>query len=159
MAVHKLLVDDFYDPSFSLIAIHCRLEDYRMAYLLNKHLNINLVRLPNDLDYRYLDSNYSVYEWEDVQQQTIWNLISNVCKKEEASLQSSGSLFNTEQIILKTYYLLPEFKKVDYFIKISTDEGSIDEKELLNKLQDIPQLITSYSVDVENIKSKDNLIF
>lgn len=159
MAVHKLLVDDFYDASFSLIAIHCRLDDFRLAYLLNKHLDINLVRMPQDLDYKYLDANYSIYEWEDKQQQTIWNLISNVCKKEEASLQSSGSLFNTEEIILKTYHLLPEFDKVDFFIKISTDEESIDERELIEKLQRIPQLITSYSIDTDQIKSKDNLIF
>ncbi len=159
MAVHKLLVDDFYDASFSLIAIHCRLEDYRLAYLLNKHLNINLVRLPQDLDYKYLDANYSIYQWENEQEQTTWNLISNVCKKEEASLQSSGSLFNTEQTVLKTYHLLPEFKKVDFFIKITTDEESIDESELLKKVQNIPQLITSYGIDTDKIKSRDNLIF
>ncbi len=159
MAVHKLLVDDFYDASYFLIAIHCRLDDYRLAYLLNKHLNINLVRLPRDLDYKYLDANYSIYEWKDRHHQNIWNLVSNVCKKEEASLQSSGSLFNTEQIILKTYYLLPEFEKVDFFIKITTDEESINERHLLEKLQEIPQLITSYSIDTEQIKSKDNLIF
>ncbi len=159
MAVHKLLVDDFYDASFSLIAIHCRLEDYRLAYHLNKHLSINLVRLPQDLDYKYLDANYSIYEWKDEQQQTTWNFISNVCKKEEASLQSSGSLFNTDQTMLKTYHLMPEFKKVDFFIKITTDEESIDERELLNKLNNIPQLITTYSIDTEHIKSKDNLIF
>jgi len=160
MAVHRLLVDDFYDPSFSLIAIHCSLEDYRLAYLLNKHLNINLVRLPKDLDYKYLDANYSIYEWEDKQQQTTWNLISNVCNKEEASLQSSGSLFNTNQTMLKTYHLLPEFKKVDFFIKITTDdEESINEIQLLKTLQEIPQLITSYNIDSDQIKSKDNLIF
>lgn len=159
MAVHKLLVDDFYDDSFILIAIHCRLDDYRLAYLINKHLNTRLVRLPQDLDYKYLDANYSIYEWNDEQHQTTWNLISNVCKKEEAGLQSSGSLFNSDQTVLKTYYLLPEFKKVDFFIKITTDEESIDENELLKKLMDIPQLITSYSIDPENIKSKDNLIF
>ena len=159
MAVHKLLLDDFYDASFSLIAIHCRLEDYRLAYLLNKHLNSSLVRLPQDLDYKYFDANYSIYGWEDQQNQMTWNLISNVCKKEEASLQSSGSLFNTDQTVLKTYHLLPEFKKVDFFIKITTDEEMVDENELIKKLQVIPQLITSYSIDPENIKSKDNLIF
>ena len=58
MALHKLHVDDFYDDSFSLIAIHCSLEDYRLAYLLNKHLNISLVRKPQDLDYKYFAATY-----------------------------------------------------------------------------------------------------
>ncbi|MGJ8591589.1 MAG: IPExxxVDY family protein [Aquaticitalea sp.] len=160
MAVHKLLVDDFYDPSFSLIAIHCRLEDYRLAYLLNKNLGISLVRMPQDLDYKYLDANYSIYQWEDEQQQTTWNLISNVCKKEVASLQSSGSLFSSGEKMLKTYHLLPELKKVDFFLKITSDDDTYTkEGELLQTLQQIPQLITSYSIDTEQIKSKDNLIF
>lgn len=159
MALHKLLLDDFYDPSFSLIAIHCRLEDYRLAYLINKHLNINLARLRQDLDYKFFEATYSIFQWEDTPKQTTWNLISNVCKIEKAGLQSSGSLFNSEETTLKTYHLMPEFKKVDFFLKISTEEDSIDEDDILEALIAIPQLITSYSIDSEKIKSKDNLIF
>lgn len=159
MALHKLHVDDFYDDSFSLIAIHCSLEDYRLAYLLNKHLNISLVRKPQDLDYKYFAATYSIFEWEDKKQHTTWNLISNICKREEDGLQSSGSLFNTSNTILKTYHLLPEFKNVDYLIKVMNEDQSFDEKQILDTLQSIPQLVTSYSIDVEHIKSKDNLIF
>ena len=119
MALHKLLLDDFYDPSFSLIAIHCRLEDYRLAYLINKYLNINLVRLRHDLDYKFFEASYSIFQWEDIHKQITWNLVSNVCKIEKASLQSSGSLFHNSETTLKTYHLLPEFKKVDFFIKIT----------------------------------------
>jgi len=159
MALHKLHVDDFYDDSFSLIAIHCSLEDYRLAYLLNKHLNISLVRKPQDLDYKYFAATYSIFEWEDKKQHTTWNLISNICKREEDGLQSSGSLFNTSNTILKTYHLLPEFKNVDYLIKVMNEDQCFDEKQILDTLQSIPQLVTSYSIDVEHIKSKDNLIF
>lgn len=159
MALHKLLVDDFYDDSYSLFAIHCRLEDYRLAYLLNKHLGINLVRKRQDLDYKYFAASYAIYEWEDKDQMITWNLVSNVCKREEDSLQSSGSLFNAQQSIFKTYHLLPEFKKVDYFIKITSDDELVDEIPILNKLKGIPQLITSYGINTEKIKSKDNLIF
>lgn len=159
MAVHRLLVDDFYDASFSLFAIHCRLENYRLAYLLNKHLNSKLMRLPQDLDYKYLDASYAIYEWDNEQQQTTWHLVSNICKREIASLQSSGSLFDTETTVLKTHHLMPEFKKVDYFLKITVDEVLIDENELLKKLQTIPQLIACYTIQTEKIKSKDNLIF
>ena len=159
MALHKLLLDDFYDPYFSLFAIHCGLEDYRLAYLLNKNLNINLVRKRQDLVYKYFAASYSIYEWEDKNQLTTWNLISNVCKKETDSLQSSGSLFSTKELVIKTYHLLPEFKNVDYLIKITSEDESVDEKQLLQTLQAIPQLITSYGIDNDQIKSKDNLIF
>ena len=93
MALHKLLVDDFYDASFSLLAIHCRLEDYRLAYLLNTYLELNLERKAQDLDYNYFAASFSIYEWEDTKLDIVWNLVSNICKKEEAALQSSGSLF------------------------------------------------------------------
>lgn len=159
MALHKLLVDDFYDTSFSLLAIHCRLEDYRVAYLLNKYLGLNLSRMARDLDYKYLAASYSVYEWYNIQNEISWNLISNVCKKEEDSLQSSGSLFTTQNKVLKSYNLLPEHKNVDYLIKITNESQQLNEKILLNKIQSIPQVVTCYSIDIENLKSKDNLIF
>lgn len=159
MALHKLLVDDFYDTSFSLLAIHCGLEDYRMAYLLNKQLGLNLSRMPRDLDYKYFAASYSVYEWYNKENQISWNLISNVCKKEEDSLQSSGSLFNLQSKVLKTYNLLPEHKNVDYLIKISNDSQNFNEKIILSKIQSIPQIVTSYSIDTEKLKSKENLIF
>lgn len=159
MALHKLLVDDFYDASYSLLAIHCRLEDYRLAYLLNKHLKLNLRREPQDLDYKYFAAAYSIFEWNDEEHFTTWHMVSNVCKKEEDSLQSSGLLFSTNEKVLNTYYLLPELKKVDYLIKISNDDRYFDEKEVLEKIQTIPQIITTYTIDVDQLKSKENLIF
>ncbi|WP_431132860.1 IPExxxVDY family protein [Psychroserpens mesophilus] len=159
MALHKLLVDDFYDTSFALLAIHCRLEDYRLAYLLNKNLSLNLRRKPQDLDYKYFAASYAIYEWENVAMDTTWNLVSNICKKEEAALQSSGSLFDNQTSIMKTYHLLPEFKNVDYFIKVTNENQNFNEKYILNRIQAIPQVITSYIIDVDQIKSKDHLIF
>lgn len=159
MALHKLLVDDFYDDTYKLIAIYCRLEDYRLAYLLNKHLNINLERKADDLDFKYLESSYSIFEWTNEERYVTWNLVSNVCKKEEDGLHSSGTLFGNNQKVLKTFNLIPEFSKVNYFIKISDEIQNVDEKIILNKLKKIPQIIASYSVDPLKIKSKDHLIF
>ena len=159
MALHKLLVDDFYDASYSLLAVHCRLEDYRLAYLLNKYLNLNLKRQPQDLDYKYFAANYPIYEWFDEELFTTWHMVSNVCKKEEDILQSSGSLFSTSEKVLKTYHLLPELKNVDYLIKITNDDRYLDEKLMLDKIQAIPQVITTYTIDVDQLRSRDNLIF
>ncbi|WP_179333845.1 IPExxxVDY family protein [Winogradskyella costae] len=159
MALHKLQVDDFYDDSYKLIAIHCRVEDYRLAYLLNKHLELKLERKDADIDFKYLESSYSIFEWDNETEYVMWNLISNVCKKEEDSLHSSGTLFNETEKVLKTFHLIPEYKKVDYFIKISDEIQNVDENLILNKLKAIPQIITSYTVDPLQIRSKDHLIF
>lgn len=158
MALHKLLVDDFYDDTYKLIAIHCGLEDYRLAYLLNRSLDLNLTRKDEDLDFEYLKSSYSIFEWNNTSQYVTWNLISNVCKKEEDSLYSTG-LFQTNQSVLKTFNLVPEYKRVDFFIKISEEIQNVNEKVILNRLQNIPQIVTSYSVNPSELKSKDHLIF
>lgn len=159
MALHKLQVDDFYDDDYKLIAIHGRLEDYRLAYLLNKHLGLKLVRKEKDIDFEYLKSSYSIFEWDNETEYVMWNLISNMCKKEEDGLSSTGTLFNKSEKILKTFNLITEYKKVDYFIKISGEIQNVNEKLILNKLQAIPQIVTSYTVDPLKIKSKDHLIF
>ncbi|WP_299365884.1 IPExxxVDY family protein [Winogradskyella sp.] len=158
MALHKLLVDDFYDDTYKLIAIHCGLEDYRLAYLLNQSLELNLKRKSDDLDFEYLKSSYSIFEWNNASQYVTWNLVSNICKKEEDSLYSTG-LFQSKEKVMKTFNLVPEYKNVDYFIKISDEIQNINEKLVLNKLQNIPQIVTSYSVNPSQIKSKDHLIF
>lgn len=159
MALHKLSVDEFYDDTYSLLAMHCSLEDYRVAYLLNSFLNINLKRLPKDLDFEYTTASYPIYEWEDEEQQIIWNLFSNICKKEEESLTSSGSLFSNQEKIVRTFNLIPEYKNVNYFLKISYDGNQVNERSIINKIQSIPHVATIYAVDIEELKSKDNLIF
>lgn len=159
MAFHKLVVDDFYDETYILIAVHCRLEDYRLAYLINQKLDISLKRSEKDLDLNYTASSYPVYEWNNEKTCITWNLISNSCKKEVESLYSTGSLFSDSDTMLRTYHLIPELKNVDFFIKISNEIQHINEKVILSRLQAIPHIITSYSVDVSKIKSKDHLIF
>ncbi|TXD83761.1 IPExxxVDY family protein [Subsaximicrobium wynnwilliamsii] len=159
MAMHKLLVDDFFDDSFLLLAVHCRLEDYRLAFLLNKYLELRLARRAQDLDYNYFAASYAIYEWEDSKFDTIWNLVANSCKRQENSIQSSGSLFDNQNVVTKINYLVPELKKADFLIKVSNENQQLDEKKILNSIQAIPQIITAYSADLNNIRSKEHLIF
>jgi len=100
-----------------------------------------------------------MFEWDNEAQYVTWNLISNVCKKEEDSLYSSGTLFDTNQKVLKTFHLISEYKNVDYFVKISNEIQNINENRILSKLQAIPQIITSYTINPLKIKNKDHLIF
>lgn len=159
MAIHKLLVDDFQDESFILLGIHCSLHDFRVAYLLNTALNINLKRNPNDLDYKYTSASFAIYEWQDKGRQVTWNLVANICKKEEEALTSSGLLFKNNQRIIKHYNLLPEHKTVNYLLKIENDFNTVNEKLIINKILAIPQIVTVYEIATDNLKSSSNLIF
>jgi len=160
MAVHKLILDDVFDESvFTLIAIYCNIEDYRLAYLLNQFLGINLVRNEFDLDFNKGKTAYSLYKWKDKKQLINWNLVSNICKTNAFSQTNTNSLFDTVTNITKTFNLIPELKNVNYLLKIEDELDSNEYKEIINKILSIPQVLTAYIVDYSQLKSKDNLIF
>jgi hypothetical protein len=54
---------------------------------------------------------------------------------------------------------LPEYKKVDFFIKIENAENEIDLDNVISQISKIEAIELVYSVAKENIKSKNNLIF
>lgn len=158
MAIHKLNFDDAFNEVFyTLIAMHCTIEDYRLAYLLNKHLGISLKRKPHDLDYNNGLVSYSIYEWQNIKQLITWNLVSNIHKTETTQKTDTKSLFNTTQT--KAFYLLPEYKTVNYVLKIDAQYGLSEEKKMLNTIKSIPQIITAYSINTNQLQSKENLIF
>lgn len=49
MATHKLVLDDDFEEDFSLIAIHCSEEPYKVAYILNQFARLKLRREKLDL--------------------------------------------------------------------------------------------------------------
>ena len=51
MQIHSLGFNDFYEDDFSLIGIHTTLEDYKLAYLLNKNLKINFIKSKENLNF------------------------------------------------------------------------------------------------------------
>ena len=160
MAKHKLILEDvFEEVTYTLIAIHCSIEDYRLAYLLNKNLSINLIRKEEDLDYGYVSATYSIFDWEDINHQTTWSLVSNICRKESETLANANSLFGDNQKAMKILNLISEYKTVDYFLKIDTEGWFSSGKTILNSIQKIPHIVTAYSVDATELKSKNNLIF
>lgn len=160
MAVHKLILDDvFEEVSYTLIAIHCILEDYRLAYLLNKNLKISLIRRAKDLDYFNGKSTYSIFEWEDSNQLITWSLVSNICKNNLYKKATNGSLFDPQEQIIQTHHLIPENKNVNFFLKIDNQFDIREEKQLLKNIMESSQIATAYSIDANQLKSKDNLIF
>ncbi|MDG1793815.1 MAG: IPExxxVDY family protein [Flavobacteriaceae bacterium] len=159
MGVHKLLVDDFEDTNYTLLAIHCDLEDYRLAYLLNQHLATRLARMKEDLDFVASTASFSVFEWSNTHLQTDWHLIKNNCLTEEDAPISQGLFAESTDKTWTVHYLLSEHQTVDYFLKINTGGGIINEKGILNTIQNISKVSTAYSVDVLQLKSKEYLIF
>lgn len=161
MAIKKLVLNDFLEEEkFSLIGIHCTIEDYRLAYLLNKALNLKLTRQDYDIDNNNLQANFSIFEWEDNAQFKTWNLVSNTCKVVTSQIESNlNSLFNTIETQTKTHHLVPEFGKANYLLKIENECQTNNEKLIVEKILKIDQVITAYNIASESLKSKDQLIF
>lgn len=72
------------------------------------------------------------------------------------SNKQTSSLF--EQVDI-TVFLLPEYKKADYLIKIENIDYGFDADEIIDTILKIKNVTTAYSVDTTNLKSKNNLIF
>jgi len=161
MAIKKRVLNQlFEETNYTLFGIHCSLEDYRLAYLLNSHLHINLKRKLTDLDFNNGKIMYSIFEWEDNKQLITWNMVSNSCKQEIFEVIHHNSLFSSKEEGTQTHYLIPEYKTINYLLKINNEHSNFNkEKHILSEIQKIPQIITAYSIDVSQLKSKDNLIF
>ena len=123
MPAHKLVLDDFFEQPFKLLAIHASVEEYRMAFLLNKHLNIRMTRTRKDVDLRKnsVVSLFELYHFLDEPNYCNYYLVGNVSKSKAATKLQNNSLFGEESEGHQKNFLLPEFKQVDFFLKIEED--------------------------------------
>lgn len=149
MAVYKLDLNDCDDDDYDLLGVHTTLECYHLAYFMNKNFDIQFERKKN------IDS-FEFYEFDDEKNMMLWNIISNKTVKSIADKENSPeALFkiDAEQVV----YLLPEYKKVDYLIKLSDNTYNL--QNMIDKMKAIPQIITTFAIDVTKLKSKNNLNF
>lgn len=153
VAVHKMSADLFED-SFDLIAFHSDLEDYAMAYTLNLCLKSDFKRRKEDLDISE-HVKVPIFEWKDDINGRYWTFFTNTGLVEETLVRSD--LFENEPSFTKLY-MVPEYRDVDYFLKIDQD-GCYEIENIIKALLSIPKIITAYSIDTDKLKSKSNLIF
>ena len=156
MPIYELNIDEFSSDDYTLIGIYTILSEYKLAYLLNQYLQVKFNRTNYDLDFvqRNNKSSFAVYEYRNMKLCQKWFLISNVYKSTRKEV--SISLFEQSDSIS---HLIPEKKKVDFFLKL---EGGFDYESIVKtveKINQIPQIITSYQIEVNTLKSKDFLIF
>ncbi|PSG90532.1 IPExxxVDY family protein [Aurantibacter aestuarii] len=161
MAILKLNYNDFFeDDEYTVFAIHGVLEQYRLAYLINKQLGLSLKRNVKDITHLGHNTCFDYFEYENVYQDITYNLVTNICKVTEDQSKTALDLFSLDvSPNLKAYYLIPELKKVNFFFKINQTFTAAKQQVMLKKILEIPQVVTAYTVDVTTLKSKNNLIF
>ena len=149
-------LDDI-DENFHLIGIHSPTEDYRIAFLLNQNFKMKFQKSENHLDFDKSDAVFPVFEFKDETSFVNYYLINNKHVSIKTETQDSMDLFSGGNYS-STTYLIPEKKKVDYFIKIEGCESSFI-RSFISKMNEMKQIVTSYEIDANTLKSKNNLIF
>ncbi len=154
--IYKLSAQDFEEPEYSLFAIHSVLEDFHLAFCINRELRLKLRKNPDALHVsaKAGEATFSRFSFYNENQDMEWDLIQN--KQEILDMEAQGGIFSG-MTVSTTAYLLPEFAKVDYFLKIENSSGSVP--DLAKKIKMIDRVSAAYVVDKTRIKSKNHLIF
>lgn len=129
-----------FDYDFYLIGIVSSLKVYRLSSSVNKLLNSNLLRVDDVLNQfgdDYEDASYARYAGEDEENEILYDLIAN--KNENGPL-------------------IKEKKEVDYFLIINGPDLKINIKSLISELNSIQHVQLAFELDVNTLKSKQNLI-
>nr|WP_315151898.1 IPExxxVDY family protein [uncultured Flavobacterium sp.] len=162
MAIHKLDFGEFNEIDYSLIAIHTSLEDYRLAYFINQRLHVNLNKSIKEIQITDKEGevHFSRFHFYEKKKDISWDLIQNINEVIQQKREDNQGLFtNFDLEVAKKVYMIPEFKKVNYFLKIENSEDNTNLLEIQSELNSIDQIAANYIVDINKIKSKNNLIF
>ena len=157
MKSRKLNVNQF-PENYHLIAIHSDLDEYRLAFFLNKKLNINLKRKREDIYFTDQDASYSSYEFLDKVKFLKWIFFSNKSLVLENSMDQNINLFNNDNLVKNETVLLSNHKFVDYFLIIENIADRTYLQKILKKISEIRGIITSFITE-KKLDNKENLIF
>ena len=159
MAIHKIHIEDFDVVDYNLISIHTSLEDYRLAFKINQQLSISLIKNLDEITIQFKKQSvhFSRFTFLNQNNMMVWDLIQNKQETESKVESYTANLFENKKISNQVA-LINELKKVDYFLKIEQD-NQVNISDIITRINNIDGVNTSYEMDVNAIKSKNNLIF
>jgi hypothetical protein len=133
-----------YEYDFDLYGIVAPIKEYKLAWLLNNEFGWNLSK-SKDIEVDFLNNGMLV--------------ISNFSQENEFSSFRMLKNQSSDSKKTKTPYLLPEIKQFDFVLQL---EGEIlyklEEEDVLKKLRKVSEIHFATKINVENLKSKDNLL-
>ncbi|MBK7130164.1 MAG: IPExxxVDY family protein [Crocinitomicaceae bacterium] len=135
----KYKLDFENEPDFELIGICSPVADYRLCWILNNFLGINLEKKQDfsTINKKEKESSHSFYQFTH-EDGTEFYLIKNL-----------SSAFT---------HLVPEMNQIDYFILIKNNV-QLDSAELSDKLKQVDQFSVVIDIDPFELKSKENFMF
>ena len=136
----KLHVEPTFD--FELLGIVSPIREYRMAWLVNQELDLNLVKA-DDLELEFLNA-----EKLEIAQYFL-SLPHGFIQ-----LLKNKAINSTQQLA----YLIPELKNLDYFLLVQDETEELDLINFVKKLSQNPLVQSIVRIDISKLKSKENLL-
>ena len=116
MGTHKLVLDDDFEEDFSLVAIHCSEEPYKVAYILNQFARLKLRREKSDLAFTSsgIEITLPLFGFEDRTEYTGYSLVANKCKSRDHGIKlieagSSGNLYFLDLLAYSNHHMINFF--------------------------------------------------
>ncbi len=157
MSVYKLTLD-FDIENCQLIAINTNMQIDRLAYFINKNssLYLSYSKSPIIIKRQNKDLSFCLYTFEDNKEYLKYYLFENQIKLNDSSTQE-GLFF--DQTIETTHFFLEQYKKVNYFLKISGEDSTASEQELIKTLNSLMMVSSAINIPLNKIKNINDLIF
>lgn len=158
--MRKLLLDSIEDVDYKLIGISASIEPYKIVFQVNSRLKTKFKRKQKDIEliHKGFKISFSLFSFTDSKTACKIYFIQNKSKYIDQNSKFVNSLFEFEEQQIDKY-LINSHKQCDYFIKIEDEYDRFKIKKMLHDLNDIPQIISAYEINNEDIKNPKNLIF
>jgi len=136
----KLQIEHTYD--FELLGLVSPVKDYKMAWLINRDLHLNLVK-GEEIEIEFLSLPGLVI-----------SQFSLSLPHGFVQLLKNKSLNSTHQVS----YLIPELKSMDYFLLVQDQTYQLSINTFANQLAQNPFIQNVMRLDISKLKSKENLL-
>jgi hypothetical protein len=137
----KILLDIRPEPAiFTLIGISCHVKDYRISFLLNKHLGSDFLKMEDlkvALNNKKEPTGFSLYYYHDEDYFNTYYLVANRSQE---------------------FVLAPEVKQVDYLMIIEGEFRKAQKDRLIKSVRNIPNVLTAYEIKFAEIKNYETLL-
>ncbi len=137
----KIFLDIRSEPAiFTLIGISCHVKDYRISFLLNKHLGSDFLRMEDlkvALNNKKDPTEFSLYYYYDEDYFNTYYLVSNRSQE---------------------FVLAPEIKQVDFLMIVEGDFRKAQKDRLITSIRNIPNVIMAYEIKFAEIKNYETLL-
>lgn len=136
----KLLVEPTFD--FELLGLVSPVREYRMAWLINQEMDLNLVKA-DDLELEFLNApKLEISQYFLSLPHGFIQLLKN------KALNSSQQLA----------FLIPELKNLDYFLLVQDETEQMQLSTFIDQLSKNSLIQSIVRLDISKLKSKENLL-